>query len=49
MFFVIVNEMSGQDKSNDAEEIFAEFEKSKAEREKEEKPIPEPKLEEPEP
>jgi len=41
--------MSGQDKSNDAEEIFEEFEKTKAEREKKEEPAPEPKLEEPEP
>jgi len=41
--------MSGQDKSSDAEEIFEEFEKSKAEREKKEEPAPEPKLEDPEP
>jgi len=41
--------MSGQDKSSDAEEIFEEFEKTKAEREKKEEPAPEPKLEEPEP
>ncbi len=41
--------MSGQDKSSDAEEIFKEFEKSKAEKEKKEEPASDPKLEEPEP
>jgi len=49
LFLVIVNEMSGQDKSSDAEEIFTEFEKSKAEKEKKEEPASDPKLEEPEP
>jgi len=49
LFLVIVIEMSGQDKSSDAEEIFKEFEKSKAEKEKKEEPASDPKLEEPEP
>jgi len=49
LFLLIVNEMSGQDKSNDAEEIFEEFEKTKAEREEKEKPAPEPQQESTEP